>query len=520
VSIGPYELRFDLFGTPQQSDSGSADPSTSNEALLDAYRRLHQFSRRLAETEHVEDLLERLLDDVIELIQAERGFICLVEGDRIEKLTARNIQSPDVHDLESDAWSDTIVQEVIKKRQPVIISDAMNDNLYKDSRSVLNMRLTSVLCVPMIHQDELLGVLYVGNNNIVNLFTEQTLSIATVFAAQAALVIHVAIALNNLRGERDQLQEQLDQVRFGEIIGSSDCMLQVFRTIERIADTDLPCLIMGETGTGKELVARELHRRSHREKRTFVAVNCGAIPENLLESELFGHVRGAFSGAVANHVGLFERAHQGTLFLDEIGELPARLQVKLLRAIQEGVVRPVGAERDVPVQVRILSATNQNLDEAIKSGSFREDLLYRLNTVEIELPPLRDRGSDTILIANALLKLHGPRLNPRVRGFQAAAVRAMSHFAWPGNVRQLENRIKKALVMAEDLNISPKDLALEESSTPSILPLGQAKEQFVRDYIKRALQVYEGNRARTAQILEVDPRTIYRYLESDRSEGE
>ena len=224
-------------------------------------------------------------------------------------------------------------------------------------------------------------------------------------------------------------------------------MQEVFRKVEKIATTDISVLITGETGTGKELIAREIHHRSPRAKGPFVTINCGAIPENLLESELFGHVKGAFTGAVANKQGKFQAADGGTLFLDEIGEMPIELQVKLLRAMQEKVVVRVGDTRPETVDIRILAATNRDLEEEIEAGRFREDLYYRLNVVNVELPPLRERGDDVLVIARYLLSRYSREYDGKVKGLSPNAAVAIRKHSWPGNIRELENRIKKAIVL-------------------------------------------------------------------------
>jgi transcriptional regulator with GAF, ATPase, and Fis domain len=510
INIGPYEIRFDLFDEPQPTQEESGD------TLMDAYRRLHRFSLRIADSEKVEDLLERLLNDVMELAEAEKGFIFLVAGDKIEKIVARNLRPTDMADLEKDAWSDTIVQQAVEQRKPMIISDAMSDENFHEARSVVNLRLASVLCVPLIHRDQVLGVLYLGNRNVVNLFTAETLSVVTIFAAQSALLIHAALALQEIKADRDRLKDRLEQRSFGSMIGASECMQTIFRTIDRVASTNLPVLVEGETGTGKELVARELHDRGTRKRKAFVAVNCGAIPENLLESELFGHMRGAFTGATHNHRGLFERAHEGTLFLDEVGELPVQLQVKLLRVLQDQVVRPIGGQRDIPVQVRIVAATNRDIEACVADGSFREDLYYRLNGVRLSLPPLRARDADVVLIARYLMNQHRDELNPSVRDFNAPSMQAMLSYDWPGNIRELDNKIRKALVMTSGIELTPEDLGLTGEAQDPILPLSEAKERFARRYVEKMLSLNNGNRAKTAKELEVDPRTIYRYLQADR----
>jgi transcriptional regulator with PAS, ATPase and Fis domain len=318
------------------------------------------------------------------------------------------------------------------------------------------------------------------------------------------------------------LSEQIEQMRFGDIIGSCAAMQEVFKKVQKVATTDISVLITGETGTGKELIAREIHRRSGRAKGPFITINCGAIPESLLESELFGHVKGAFTGAVANKPGKFHAADRGTIFLDEIGEMPAALQVKLLRVLQEKVVVRVGENRPEPVDIRVLTATHRNLDEEIKHSRFREDLYYRLNVVNIHLPPLRDRGEDVMVIAKYLLHRYSQEFGGTVKGLSPNAVIAIRKFGWPGNIRQLENHIKKACVLADKALLGPEDLGLTADVLPAILPLSDAKEKFQREYINQVLELNNGNRTKTARDLGVDPRTIFRHLEKedDDSGGE
>ncbi len=292
-------------------------------------------------------------------------------------------------------------------------------------------------------------------------------------------------------------------------------MIEVFRKLQKVASTDISVLITGETGTGKELIARELHRRSARSAGPFVTINCGAIPENLIESELFGHVRGAFTGAVANRAGKFQLADGGTLFLDEIGELPLNLQVKLLRALQERVVIRVGDSRPEKVDIRVVAATNKVLEDEIKRGAFREDLYYRLNVVNILLPPLRERGDDVVIIAKTLLAKYADEMKSPVRGLAPGALAAIKKFDWPGNIRQLENRLKKALVLCDKTLLSAEDMDLGPETLEPIKPLEKAKEDFQRDYVLKILERNNGNRTQTARDLGVDPRTIFRYLEKE-----
>jgi len=382
----------------------------------------------------------------------------------------------------------------------------------------VNLKLCSVMCAPLMQKGDVFGVIYLGNDSVVSLFDDRSLEVLTVFAAQASVLLENALLLDSLRRENVALKEAVSSRQYGDLIGAGSSMREVYRRIEKVAATDVSVLISGETGTGKEIVAREIHRRSPRAAGAFVAVNCGAIPEPLLESELFGHVRGAFTGAVTTRVGRFQAAHGGTLFLDEVGEMPASLQVKLLRALQERAVTKVGDTRPEPVDIRVIAATNKVLEDEIRRGAFREDLYYRLNVVSIPLPPLRERGDDVVVIARWFLHKYGKEFGSRVRGFTPSALVAMRKYAWPGNIRELENRVKKAVVLADRALITAEDLDLRPEILEPILPLAQAKEEFQKRYINEVLERNGGNRTKTAKDLGVDPRTIFRHLEKLEAE--
>ena len=417
----------------------------------------------------------------------------------------------------SGAISDSIVRQVIESKRPVIVSDALTDTTFGKSESVIALRLSSVMCVPLLAQGEVIGALYVGNDEIKHLFDRTQLDLLNVFGSQASLILQNAMLVSALRADKEKLKTELHDKRFGEIIGSCASMMEVFRKLQKVAATDISVMITGETGTGKELIARELHRRSNREKGPFITVNCGAIPENLMESEMFGHVKGAFTGAVASRPGKFQQADAGTLFLDEVGELTLQLQVKLLRAIQERVVFRVGDSRPEKCDIRIIAATNRNLEEMIKTGEFREDLYYRLNVVNIWLPPLRERADDIFIIAKALLSKYADELKSPVRGYSPQALAAIKRYTWPGNIRQLENRIKKALVLCDKSLLGPEDMDLGPEAMEAIVPLEKAKEDFQRRYVLEVLERNNGNRTQTARDLGVDPRTIFRYLEKEQN---
>ena len=512
VTVGTVELQFSIFDETAGLDS--ADTLGDLEAELAGLRKLHEFSERLMRSSSLDEQLEALMDAIIEVTHAARGFLILLSDGEPRVTVARNLQKQNLP-AGVQQLSDSILQKVIESRKPLIVSDALHDTQFKTAESVMNLQLASVMCAPLIAQGQLLGVLYVGNNDIRALFEDQSLDVLTIFAGQASLILQNALLLDQLKTDRDHLAEQLEDKRFGDIIGTCPTLLEVFHKVEKVASTNINVLVTGETGTGKELIARELHRRSPRVDGPFVVVNCGAIPENLMESELFGHVRGAFTGAIATRNGKFQTADGGTLFLDEIGEMPVALQVKLLRALQEKIVMKVGDTKPEPVDIRVVAATNRDLEDEIKKANFREDLYYRLNVVQLHLPPLRERGDDVVVLAKFLLQKYSEEFGARVKGFTPNALIALRKYDWPGNVRQLENRIKKAIVLCDKTLIGPEDMDLFPEALKPISTLAQAREDFQRRYILEVLERNNGNRTKTARDLGVDPRTIFRYLERE-----
>jgi two-component system response regulator AtoC len=335
---------------------------------------------------------------------------------------------------------------------------------------------------------------------------------------EIVLALRKAEERETLRRENRALREQIQKDnRFESLLAKSKEMLDIFRTVAKIADFKTTVLITGESGTGKELVARAIHTRSNRSSAPFVAINCGAIPENLLESELFGHKRGAFTDATADRRGLFEEAHGGTLFLDEIGELPVNLQVKLLRVVQEEHIRRLGDTKDVKVDVRLVAATHRDLSADVKAGRFREDLFYRINVLLIHIPPLRSRRDDVNLLIDHFILRNNARLGTRSRGVSTEARKLLLEYGWPGNVRELENTIERAMVLAETDLIEIADLperirdALDPvqvhlaSGELSIKRTAAAIEQIL---IRRALQKTKGNRTRAADLLEISHRAL------------
>jgi two-component system response regulator AtoC len=338
-----------------------------------------------------------------------------------------------------------------------------------------------------------------------------------------AIAVDRAITTKRLRDEVKRLRDEASHgaPRPEDLVGESEAMRRVYDLIERIADSEVSVLVTGESGTGKEVVARALHERSCRAKRPFVAINCAAVPEALLESELFGHVRGAFTDAKEARQGLFQNASGGTLFLDEIGEMPLTLQPKLLRALQERSVRPVGGTHETPFDVRVVAATNRDLEDDIEQRRFREDLYFRINVVQLPLPPLRARGADVLLLAQHFLSRFASRAGKSVVGISAAAAERLVAYAWPGNVRELQNCLERAVALTRYDHVAIDDLpekireyrrshVIVTSDDPSeLVPMEVVESR----YIARVMEAVQGNKTAAARILGYDRKRLYRKLE-------
>ena len=330
------------------------------------------------------------------------------------------------------------------------------------------------------------------------------------------VVINRAIHIYRLEVDNKILQSQLySKEKFENIIGSSEQMQKLFQFIKTVAENDYTVLITGESGTGKELVARAIHKRSKRRSAPFVAINCGAIPENLLESELFGYEKGAFTDAKSQKIGKFEQAVNGTIFLDEIGEMTLKLQVKLLRFLEDRRIERVGGTQLIELDVRIIAATNQDLEEHAKSGKFREDLFYRLSVLHKELPPLRERGEDIIFLSNYFLDRFGKDNKRKGLKLSSEAIQAIDTYKWPGNVRELENKIKRAVILSQNKNISPQDLNLgsEDEQDKPFATLQEVRECAEMEHLKKALVAADWNISKVSRDLATSRTTLYELME-------
>ena len=326
-------------------------------------------------------------------------------------------------------------------------------------------------------------------------------------------IIGRAFQVGRLEREFQAQQQEFATEGFADMLGKSPAIKQVFFTIRKLDNADASVLVLGESGTGKEVVALTIHRRGPRAKGPFIAINCGAIPETLIESELFGHERGAFTGAHTARPGRVELAEGGTLFLDEIGELPPAMQVKLLRFLQEQQIERIGGRKPIQVNTRVIAATNVNIEKAMMEGTFREDLYYRLAVVVIKLPPLRERDTDIVVLAEAFLKRFGGEQGKGRLKFSKEALVALQQYSWPGNVRELENRVKRAVIMCEDQRVTPENLSLVTGSSEGALNLREARDQLERDMLNKALRKHRGKIAPAALELGISRPTFYEMME-------
>jgi transcriptional regulator with GAF, ATPase, and Fis domain len=509
LRVGRTELTF-----AEEVESSRAPAPADASGIL---HRLIRFSATLLGSRDADALLEILLDEAVALTGADRGVVLVLKEGELSVRAARNVSRETLFDARHQL-SETILTKVLKSCQPLLVQNALADPEFSTSASVVDLQLSSVLCVPLGDTPPPSGLLYLGTDRFRGGFDAQALDLLTIFAAQASLLLQNAVLLDELRLDVRELRDRLQHQRYGELVGACEGMRDVYRRVDKVAPTDITVLLEGETGTGKELIAREIHRRSPRAQGPFISLNCGAIPETLLEAELFGHSRGAFTGAVSSRVGRFQAASGGTLFLDELGEMSPGLQVKLLRALEEKQVTRVGESRPEPVDIRVVAATHRVLEDEVRSGNFREDLYYRLNTLAVRLPPLRERGDDVLVLARYFFALFASEYKTRARGFSPQALSALRKYAWPGNVRELRNRIQRGVVLAERALLRPEDLELSSEDASPVLSLARAREDFQRRYIEHILERNGGNRTRAARELGVDPRTVFRFLEKQDAE--
>lgn len=519
--------------------SDDAIPTADLLGLLETNKRLVALGEK-------QKMLDYVLDQAVRITGAERGFIIFHKGDGFEAAAARSFDREDLRKVD-DKFSRTVLKQVMETGEPLITMEAGEDARLKDAESVMKMKLRSILCVAIRIGERALGALYLDNRFTEGAFQESQVRLVSLFADQAALALNAIDSLEESRRhaeETEKLQRQLaianesleekvvtaekerDRVTeilgltpqrqgFEGIVGSSKGLRDVMKTILRLKESEVTIFIHGESGTGKELIARAIHRNSKRKEKPFVAINCAAFSEQLLDSELFGHVRGAFTGADRDRMGLFEEAEGGTLFLDEIGEMGLGMQAKLLRVIQEREIRPVGANAMKKVDVRIVSASIKDLQKMVQEKRFREDLYFRLHVMRISLPPLRDRREDIPELVQYFMKTNSLGLPTDFLEIDPEAMKLLTSFDWPGNVRELQNEISRCLALgrghitANLISPEVRERATGGLTIPEGVGLDTALKDLERRMILKALEECRGNKSEAAERLKISRVKLY-----------
>jgi transcriptional regulator with GAF, ATPase, and Fis domain len=475
---------------------------------------LLKINNALASMRELEPLEHQLLAMIFEVIPADRGAILLAGPGRGEWESTFGLWRG--HDGQRPVQvSRAVVQQVMSEGFGILSSNPTEDPAFKASESLIQSHAVALLCVPLMVFDRLIGVIYLDTPDRARTFDRDHLAMLIGIAGVAAPALDNVRRVVDLEAENRRL---VDEIRVeNNMIGESARILQVHRFIAKAAPTESTVLIRGESGTGKELVARAIHYISKRATKPFVAINCAAIPENLLEAELFGYERGAFTGAVALKKGKLESANEGTVFLDEVGELATGLQAKLLRVLQEREFDRVGGTKPVTVDLRIIAATNSNLEDAIRAGTFRQDLFFRLNVVSVALPSLRERREDILLLASYFMTKFSKQCGRRVRSISPQAKACLLRYNWPGNVRELENAIERAVVLGEgeviEVEDLPESLLESEPVTGAGIPrFHEALQQTKRQLILEALEATQRNYTEAANRLGLHPNYLHRLI--------
>ena len=516
-----------------QSGAASISEISVDTLSVDRWRLLYEVSRELTTERDLKVLLDRVLGNLLTVYPAAERVLVAIKNEAsqgfvVDAIRHHNVEADDLEEL-----SGGIILRVIETNEPVLSMDAQADERLNRYQSVIDYHIRSVLCVPLFHVEEgVIGALYVDHRGMDNAFSEADQTFLQAFANLVSVALVNARMHEQLEEKAQYLQQEVERrYQLGDLFGQSDAMQMVYQFIERAAKSDIPVLVQGETGTGKELAARAIHYNSTRKDQRFLSQNCAALSPELLQSELFGHKKGAFTGATENHIGVFESANGGTVFLDEIGDAPPQLQRSLLRVLQEGEVRRVGETVDRAVDVRIVAATNRDLKKEVENGSFREDLYYRLHVIQIDMPPLREHIEDVPLLAEQLLIRAKEDAKKSVGGLTVGAIKALTSYNWPGNVRELENEIRRAVALAEEEGDITPDLfseavghAVSDVSVEYHLPaqadvrtqaggrLQDRMQEYERQLIRDALERCKGNITHTAKELGVARISLYRKI--------
>jgi transcriptional regulator with GAF, ATPase, and Fis domain len=565
-------------GEAKAGASGEPTPKPSTDELLALHRetlKLHEIAAAMGSEPDLQKLLEGIMDAVLQLVDAERGFLILKGSGDDEKsvIVARNLDREEILSPERKL-SGSVSREVLETGQPVLSSNALSDTRFLTSKSIRDLRLRSLACLPLRFRREILGVIYLDNRHRRDAFRPEDMKILQAFADQAAVAVINARLIEDNRGRAEELldtnrkietlnsklrrtvsvrnaqlamvredlrdrQSQLEgKYQLQNVVGHSEAIQRILQLLERVSATQIPILLEGESGTGKALFARAIHFSSAHKQGRFVSMSCGAVTESLLETELFGHERGAFTGAVSDAKGLFELANGGTLFLDDVEDMSMAMQQKLLRVLQEGEFRRVGGKEAIHVSVRVVSACGGDLGALVKEGKFREDLYYRLNGIKCQVPSLRSRKEDIPLLVDHFVKEACLRSGSPPRKFHASALRRLATHDWPGNVRELKHLVDRTLLTASGDPISAEDLSFDDMAPEAGgLPQGagdgrrpasrgeppsppwrgarslrDARNHSEKDYLAWCLREAAGNVSKAAKHCRVSRESFYRLL--------
>lgn len=488
------------------------------------YQRLFEIGKRLLAESEVNKLLTIAMDYAIEISRAERGMIILFDGEGNTLFqTARNLKKQDIDHPEFEI-SRTIIDKVKAQGTPTCLRNALDDPALRKSNSVERLKILSVICLPLNYEGKVFGVVYLDNRTVRGVFKSETCTFIQEFANFISLAAYNALERKQLHNRVHVLEQELrGKYEFESIVGHHPKMLEILELVSQIADTDATVLIQGESGTGKELIARALHFNSSRKDKSFIPINCAALPEHLLESELFGHVRGAFTGAIKDKVGWFERAAAGTIFLDEVNDMSPALQARLLRVLQTGEYSRVGSTVIRHCDVRIVAATSKDLHEVVKQGKFREEVYYRLNVFDMWLPPLRERKSDIPLLVQHFLKMYGLKHGKEDLRLTGEVESLLLTYDFPGNVRELENIMQHAVILACGPIIEPHHLptnifstehAPPRTETPPTLTKAKrhAAEKAEKEIIIECLKATSGHISKAAKVAGIHVSSFHKIM--------
>ncbi|MFO1518830.1 MAG: sigma 54-interacting transcriptional regulator [bacterium] len=533
----------------KQTEAPGARPASQGRISEIRFRQYSEINRQISQKTDLNEILERVMDAAIEITGAERGFLLLKNGTGKNSLsdfqvkTARHFNHRSLEENEFQ-FSMSAVEEAVKQGTYLLTDNAQYDPRLQEKKSVVKFSLKSILVVPLELEGEVLGAIYLDHRYQPDCFSEEDVVLLTAFASQGALAIQKAQMMEELRAAKAKLEEQVenqaqrievlstelsqvrDQLRYGyeEIVGQSPGMMKVFQLLDHVTETTIPVWILGESGTGKELIARSLHFNSPRDKGPFVTENVSAIPETLLESELFGHKKGAFTHADRDRVGLFEQAHNGTLFLDEIADMSLAMQAKLLRVLQEGEIRPLGSSKKIKVDVRLVTASNRDLNQMVKDEKFRQDLFFRINGLTIKLPALRERKDDIPLLVDYLVKKIAKGFNLQPSEVSDEALQIFLRYEWPGNIRELEGTLRNALLFAKGRPITKEVLSTQENLFKTGQSMGRESSRKIegvsaeensseRQIILDALRRHNMDKEAVAEELDISLRNLYTRME-------